>query len=186
MRDNDVRNGRPVDLLRPRYAIYENVGGLTSSNEGRDFQKVLTEFVRLVEPDAPEIPMPDEGKWPNTDYLYGVGANGRPFSLAWRQHDAQWWGVPQRRKRYCVFMDLNGLTAPAILLDAQLGRNPACPESDEAVADTGAKPRPEISALRAGLPGNPESCGSPRESATAGAEGSAGGASYTLKIRGGC
>lgn len=78
MREDDEKHGRAIQFIRPRYAIYENVGGLTSSNNGRDFQKVLTEFVKIVEPDAPEIPMPEKGGWPHADAIYGVGGCQRP------------------------------------------------------------------------------------------------------------
>lgn len=51
-----------------------------------------------------------------------MGENGVPFSVAWKLHDAQYYGVPQRRKRVCVLADFNGLTAAGILLDPQLER----------------------------------------------------------------
>lgn len=61
MREADVNAGRTGIHVRPRYAIYENVPGAYSSNGGRDFQTVLTEIVRIVEPDAPDVQMPDGG-----------------------------------------------------------------------------------------------------------------------------
>ena len=56
----------------PRYSIWENVPGALSAGKekGEAFQAVLTEFVRIVEPDAPPVPMPDKGKWPTAGCLY--------------------------------------------------------------------------------------------------------------------
>ncbi len=102
MRDNDRQHGRPDDAVRPRYAVYENVPGAFSSNEGKDFQAVLTEIVRIAEPEAPDVPLPEKGKWTHSGCLMGESKSGQPFSVAWRLHDAQFWGVPQRRKRVCV------------------------------------------------------------------------------------
>ena len=50
------------DLIRPRYMVWENVPGAFSSNKGEDFQAVLTEIVRIVEPESPDVPMP-VGRW---------------------------------------------------------------------------------------------------------------------------
>ena len=81
---------------KPRYAIWENVPGCLSSGKpkGADFQAVLTEIVRIAEPDAPDVPLPDKGKWDKSGCIYDD--LGR-WSVAWRVHDAQFWGVPQRR-----------------------------------------------------------------------------------------
>lgn len=122
MREHDRATGRTGELIRCRYAVYENVPGAFSSNGGRDFQAVLTALVRIVEPGAPDLPLPDKGGWSHSGGFYGVGADGQPFSIAWRQHDAQYWGVPQRRKRICVLADFAGLTAPWILFDPQYQR----------------------------------------------------------------
>ena len=61
MRSNEIRSGRTGIHVRPRYMVWENVPGAFSSNGGKDFQTVLTEIVRVVEPDAPDVPMPDKG-----------------------------------------------------------------------------------------------------------------------------
>lgn len=61
MRESDRATGRAGELIRCRYAVYENVPGAFSSNGGRDFQAVLTALVRIVEPDAPDFPLPDKG-----------------------------------------------------------------------------------------------------------------------------
>lgn len=107
-RGTDVSHG-----LRPRYMVWENVPGALSSGKpkGADFQIVLTEIVKIVKADAVDVPLPKDGKWPHAGVLYGVGDDGQPFSVAWRIHDAQYWGVPQRRKRLALVADFNGLTA---------------------------------------------------------------------------
>ena len=45
----------------PRFIVWENVTGAFSSSAGRDFQAVLTEIVRIKEPQAPEVPLPEKG-----------------------------------------------------------------------------------------------------------------------------
>lgn len=61
MRERDRSNGRTDDNLRPRYMVWENVPGAFSSNNGEDFQAVLTEIVRIIEPEAADVPMPARG-----------------------------------------------------------------------------------------------------------------------------
>jgi len=115
MREQDVRtNGRSAFMVRPRYAVWENVPGAFSSNGGKDFQAVLSEFVRIVCPEAPDVPMPDSGRWSKSGCLYD--ALGK-WSIAWRLHDAQFWGVPQRRKRIALVADFGGLSAPEVLFE---------------------------------------------------------------------
>ena len=72
----------------------------------------------LVEGDSagPDVPMPEKGKWPKSGCLYDE--LGR-WSIAWRVHDAQFWGVPQRRKRIALVADFGGLSAPEILFERQ-------------------------------------------------------------------
>ena len=96
--------------IRPRYMVWENVPGAFSSNGGKDFAAVLEEAVKIVEPEAPSIPIPT--KWPTSGCLMGGG-----WSIAWRVHDAQFWGVPQRRKRIALVCDFGGHTAPEILFE---------------------------------------------------------------------
>ena len=97
--------------IHPKFALWENVPGAFSSNGGADFQAVLTEFVRVVEPTAPDVPMPEEG-WPKSGVLLGAD-----WSVAWRTHDAQFWGVAQRRRRIALVADFRGQTAPKILFE---------------------------------------------------------------------
>ena len=61
MRKKDESKGRPAEYIRPRYMVWENVPGALSTNSGRDFQTVLTETVRIVCPDAPDVPLPERG-----------------------------------------------------------------------------------------------------------------------------
>ena len=114
MREHDRTSGRAAQFIRPRYLVWENVPGALSSNQGKDFQAVLTEIVRIAEPDAPDVPMPRKGKWDWSGCLYDLDGG---WSVAWRIHDAQFWGVPQRRKRIAVVADFGGLSAPEILFE---------------------------------------------------------------------
>lgn len=111
MRQADERAGRTGGFIRPRYLIWENVPGAFSSNKGRDFAAVLEEIIRIAEPEAPDIEVPEKG-W-NTWGGYHDEVGGR-WSVAWRVHDAQHWGVPQRRRRISVVADFGGDTAGEI------------------------------------------------------------------------
>ena len=119
MREEDVRTtGRTGFLVRPRYMVWENVPGALSSGKpkGADFQAVLEEIVKIVCKEAPSVPIPKDG-WPKAGCISGVGDSGCTFSIAWRLHDAQYWGVPQRRKRIALVADFGGLSAPEILFE---------------------------------------------------------------------
>ena len=111
MRERDKADGRADEYIRPRYMVWENVPGAFNSNKGRDFQTVLTEIVRIIEPEAPDVPLPSD-KWSYSGCIYDD--MGR-WSIAWRLHDAQFWGVPQRRKRIALVADFAGLSAPEVL-----------------------------------------------------------------------
>lgn len=63
MRAKEAENGRANEFIRPRWMVWENVQGAANSNNGEDFQTVLTEIVRIIEPTAPVVPMPKDGKW---------------------------------------------------------------------------------------------------------------------------
>ena len=109
MREQDERNGRTDESIRPRYMVWENVPGAFSSNKGEDFRIVLEELAKVKDKDA-VIPMPDKGKWTNSGCIMGDG-----WSIAWRVLDAQFWGVPQRRRRIALVADFGGQSAPEIL-----------------------------------------------------------------------
>lgn len=93
----------------PRYAIWENVPGAFSSNRGEDFRTVLEEFIRAKEKDAVMPAVPQAG-WAYADYISGDG-----WSIAYRVFDAQYWGVPQRRRRIYLVADFRGECAQEIL-----------------------------------------------------------------------
>lgn len=114
MREHDRKSGRTGDMVRPRFMVWENVPGAFSSNKGRDFAAVLEEIIRIAEPEAPDIEVPEKG-W-NTWGGYHDEVGGR-WSVAWRVHDAQHWGVPQRRRRISVVADFGGDTAGEILFE---------------------------------------------------------------------
>lgn len=104
----------------PRYAIWENVPGAFSSNREEDFRTVLEEFIRVKEKDAVMPDVPKAG-WPYADCYSGNG-----WSLAYRVFDAQYWGVPQRRRRIYLVADFRGQRAGEILLKPEgLRRNSA-------------------------------------------------------------
>lgn len=109
MRDKDARSGRTGTDIRPRFMVWENVPGVFSVNKGRDFAAVLKETIRVAEPEAPDIPVPCKG-WTTAGCFMGDG-----WSVAWRVLDAQYWGVPQRRRRIALVADFGGQSAPEIL-----------------------------------------------------------------------
>ena len=123
MREHDRANGRTGDMVRPRFMVWENVPGAFSSNKGKDFAAVLEEIIRIAEPEAPDIEVPEKGWQTWGGYHDEVG--GR-WSVAWRVHDAQHWGVPQRRRRISVVADFGGDTAGEILFERKsVSRHPA-------------------------------------------------------------
>lgn len=99
--------------LYPTFAVWENVPGAFSSNGGEDFRSVLEELARIAQPDV-SIPRPSGrgGRWSKAGAISGDG-----WSLAWRQLDAQYWGVPQRRKRIALVADFGGQRAAEILFE---------------------------------------------------------------------
>jgi DNA (cytosine-5)-methyltransferase 1 len=113
MRENDRANGRSDDAIRPRYMVWENVPGAFSSNKGEDFRIVLEETAKVADPEI-SIPRPPRGKWTNAGAIMGNG-----FSIAWRVLDAQFFGVPQRRRRIALVADFGGQSAPEILFKSE-------------------------------------------------------------------
>lgn len=93
----------------PRYVIWENVPGAFSSNKGGDFRSVL-EAICAIADNSISIPMPEKGKWKLSGEIVGDG-----YSVVWRTHDAQYWRVPQRRRRIYVVADFGGECAREIL-----------------------------------------------------------------------
>lgn len=97
----------------PRYAVWENVPGAFSSNKGEDFRTVLDELIKISEPDAV---MPDV---PKAGWAYADCYSGDGWSLAYRVFDAQYWGVPQRRRRIYLVADFRGGRAGEILFERE-------------------------------------------------------------------
>ena len=104
----DATNGK-----YPRFALWENVPGAFSSNKGEDFRVVCEELIKIVEPSAVMPAVPKNG-WPYADSYVGDG-----WSLAYRVFDAQYWGVPQRRRRIHLVADFRGECAREILFERE-------------------------------------------------------------------
>lgn len=114
MRENDKRLHPEWadDMVRPKFAIWENVPGAFSSNSGNDFATVLEMLVGIKE-EGFSLPRP-YGRWTNAGCIIG-----EDWSIAWRTMDAQYWGVPQRRKRIALVMDFTGGGAGQILFESK-------------------------------------------------------------------
>lgn len=97
----------------PRFAVWENVPGAFSSNKGKDFQAVLQALCEVCGETVP-VPEPPKGKWTKAGCIVGDG-----YSIAWRVYDAQYWGVPQRRKRIYLVADFGSERAGEILFERE-------------------------------------------------------------------
>lgn len=117
---------------KPRYMVWENVPGAFSSNRGEDFRAVLEEIIKVVDESA-AVPQPPKGRWAHAGCVVGDG-----YSVAWRVHDAQFWGVPQHRRRIAIVADFGAESAPEILFerDGVSGNSEACGEAREGAAGT--------------------------------------------------
>ena len=100
-----------TDGKHPRYIVWENVPGAFSSNKGADFQSVLEKICSVK---GYEIHTPRPERWANAGEIVADD-----FSLAWRVFDAQYWGVPQRRKRIYLVADFAGGSAGKILFESE-------------------------------------------------------------------
>lgn len=120
----------------PKYAVWENVPGAFSSNKGEDFHAVLQSLCRVIDPDA-VIPRPTDArggiKWPRAGAILADH-----YSLAWRTMDAQHWGVPQRRLRISLVLDLTGGRAGEILFEPESLRGHFAPGITPGQATAGA------------------------------------------------
>ena len=96
---------------KPRFIVWENVRGALSSAGGDDFRRVLEEICNVKKSD---VSIPESEKWNNSGLIVGDD-----FSVAWRILDAQYWGVPQRRKRIYLVADLDGDSAGKILFKSE-------------------------------------------------------------------
>lgn len=176
MRRHERSIGRTGELVRPRYMVWENVPGAYSSNGGEDFAAVLEEAVRIAEPTFALPRLPDKQKWTKAGGIIGDG-----WSVAWRTHDAQYWGVPQRRRRICMVVDCNGHSAGDILFERFGGTESS--GVHEVIADSGRVSRSEVQ------PDAESVCGDSPESRTARkttARDAENCSAYAVRIRGGC
>ena len=150
-KDEERSDRKANEPVRPRWMVWENVCGAFSSNGGEDFRAVLEETAKIVD-ETVVIPRPPKGKWTYSGCILG---NDGKWSIAWRVHDAQYFGVPQRRKRISLVADFAGGDAPKVLFVGEsVSRHP------EQVTEKGK-----------------EVAGDTTEST--------GASSYTLKVRGG-
>ena len=95
----------------PKFIIWENVCGAFTSNKGEDFRCVL-EFISKIKDENISIPQPS--KWQQAGEIVG-----KSFSIAWRVLDAQYFGVPQRRKRIFLVADFTGRGAKQVLFNEE-------------------------------------------------------------------
>ena len=137
MRYADEQRGRAAQFVRPRWMCWENVPGAFSSGDpkGEDFRIVLEEIVR-IKCDTAHVPEPYPWSWQPAGRIL----LGDDFSLAWRVLDAQYWGVPQRRRRIFLVADFAGLSAPKILFE----QNRLPGYADEGITGTSAKKRKDF------------------------------------------
>ena len=157
----------------PRYIVWENVPGAFSSCKGEDFRCVLEEITKTAD-ETYTVPMPEKGKW-----LYAGEIMGDNFSIAWRTFDAQFWGVPQRRRRIYLVADFGGFSASKILFESEsvFGNTPksrkpwkrtsedaeGCPYNavsfePGAMSRLGAKPSTELSGTIRAQMGDNQTC----------------------------
>ncbi len=111
MREHDRAIGRSGHDVRPRFAVWENVPGAFSSNHGAGFQAVLQ---ALCDIEGKDVHVPQPKKWQSAGCIVGDG-----WSVAWRVYDAQFWGVPQRRKRIYLIADFGSERAGQILFEQE-------------------------------------------------------------------
>ena len=109
MREADKQRGRSDLDVRPRYGIWENVPGAFSSAEGEDFRLVLQAFLQIEEPSLHVIG-PADGLWEYAGIVLGDRS-----CVAWVTWDAQYLGVPQRRRRIFLVADFAAYSPIEIL-----------------------------------------------------------------------
>lgn len=102
-----------TDGRYPKYAVWENVKGCLSSNNGEDFRSVLNEFCKIKDKTV-FIPKPENGKWSNAGCIMADD-----YSVAWRLFDAEYWGIPQRRERIYLVADFMRRGADKILFESE-------------------------------------------------------------------
>jgi DNA (cytosine-5)-methyltransferase 1 len=97
----------------PKWWCWENVPGALSCSQGRDFRLVLHQIAKIIQEDA-FIPEPPKGKWNTAGIVDGDG-----WELAWRVMDAQFYGVPQRRRRLFIVASFGDYSAGEVLLERE-------------------------------------------------------------------
>ena len=177
MREHERSIGRTNELVRPRYMVWENVPGAYSSNGGEDFAAVLEEAVRITEPTFALPRLPDKQKWTKAGGIVGDG-----WSVAWRTHDAQYWGVPQRRRRISMVVDYNGHSAGDILFECLEGTERS--GGHEAVPDSGRESRFKVQPDGNSVCGDTPESGAAREKTAGGAENCSGAPIFCLQGNG--
>jgi len=120
MRNAHKKLGWTGILVRPRFAVWENVPGCLSSGRdprtgrkipGSDFRQVLEAFIQIEEPEL-HVVRPERGRW-----KYSGAILGNRSTLAWVRWDAQYLGVPQRRRRIFLVCDFAGECPLQILFE---------------------------------------------------------------------
>lgn len=113
----------------PRFVVWENVPGAFSSNRGEDFKSVLEEICKVKDANM-YVPKPE--KWQQAGEIVADS-----YSVAWRVLDAQFWGVPQRRKRIFLVADFADRSAGKILFESEslLGYSSKSGKPWERIAD---------------------------------------------------
>ncbi|MCH5186522.1 MAG: DNA cytosine methyltransferase [Oscillospiraceae bacterium] len=96
----------------PRWITWENVPGSLSSKQGSDFRKVLDEICKIKD-ETVSVPMPEK-KWESAGEIVG-----EDYSVAYRILNAQFFGVPQRRRRVFLVADFGGQSAGKILFESE-------------------------------------------------------------------
>ena len=96
----------------PRWIVWENVPGAMSSSKGQDFRTVLEEICKIKD-ETVHIPMPEK-KWTTAGEIVG-----NDYSVAYRILDAQYFGVPQRRRRIFLVADFAGECAGKVLFESE-------------------------------------------------------------------
>jgi len=97
---------RIIDEIEPRWVVIENVTGLLSSNKGQDFAVIVQWLAE------------------------------RGYGVAWRVLDAQFFGVPQRRRRVFIVASFGNGSATEVLFESEGGErdNPKGGEAGKEVA----------------------------------------------------
>ena len=129
-----------TDGKYPKYIIWGNVPGAFSSNNGRDFHAVLQAFAEIADPNVYVPEPPHKGKTDRLAWRYAGSIVGDGWSVAWRTVDAQYWGVPQRRRRIYLVADFASECAGEILFERKGmpgNTEPSRTQGQETAADAG-------------------------------------------------